>query len=79
MRGTLDDVRTEIDRICSGPGAGGGLILGPTNHFQIDVPPANIVEAYRYATDHRERVLRAQFAAPSTVATEREQRYKAQP
>ncbi len=51
MRGSCDDVRVEVDRINNGPGAGGGLILAPTNHFQIDVPPANIVEAYRYVTD----------------------------
>ena len=50
MRGSLEDVRAEIDRIRDGAAVGGGLILAPTNHFQIDVPPENIAEAFHYAT-----------------------------
>ena len=49
MRGSLEDVRGEVDRIRAAAGTDGGFILAPTNHFQIDVPPRNIVEAYRYA------------------------------
>jgi uroporphyrinogen decarboxylase len=51
MRGSLEDVRKEIDRVGT-LADGGGVILAPTNHFQTDVPPQNIVEAFRYAT-HR--------------------------
>jgi uroporphyrinogen decarboxylase len=50
MRGSLENVRKEIDRIRGVAGDDGGFILAPTNHFQIDVPPENIVEAYRYAS-----------------------------
>ena len=46
-----DDVRAEVDRIRRAADAGGGFIMSPTNHLQIDVPPQNIVEAYRYATE----------------------------
>jgi len=49
MRGSLEDVRAEIDRIREAVSPGGGLILAPTNHLQRDVPPQNILEAYRYA------------------------------
>jgi uroporphyrinogen decarboxylase len=52
MRGSLEDVRTEVDRIRRAAGTG-GFIMAPTNHFQIDVPPQNIVEAYRYATEEK--------------------------
>jgi uroporphyrinogen decarboxylase len=49
LRGSLEDVRGEVERIRSAAGTGGGFILAPTNHFQSDVPPWNIVEAYRCA------------------------------
>jgi uroporphyrinogen decarboxylase len=48
MRGSIEEVHSEIDRIKKTIAVGGGYIFAPTNHFQIDVPPENIVEAYRY-------------------------------
>ena len=33
-------------------GPGGGFIMAPTNHVQVDVPPDNIVELYRYAEEY---------------------------
>jgi uroporphyrinogen decarboxylase len=39
--GTPDDVRTEIRRRLATIGRGGGLILGPTHHVQLDTPLEN--------------------------------------
>jgi uroporphyrinogen decarboxylase len=39
--GTPDDVRAEILRRLDTIGAGGGLILGPTHHVQLDTPLDN--------------------------------------
>ena len=39
--GTPDDVRSEIRTRLSTIGAGGGLILGPTHHVQLDTPMEN--------------------------------------
>jgi uroporphyrinogen decarboxylase len=39
--GTPDDVRAEIRRRVATIGAGGGLILGPTHHVQLDTPVEN--------------------------------------
>lgn len=49
MRGSLTDVQTEVQRIKEGIAEGGGYIFAPTNHFQSDIPPENIVEAYHCA------------------------------
>ena len=39
--GTPDDVRAEVLTRLQTIGAGGGLILGPTHHVQLDTPMAN--------------------------------------
>ena len=39
--GTPDDVRAEIELRLETIGAGGGLILGPTHHVQLDTPLEN--------------------------------------
>jgi uroporphyrinogen decarboxylase len=52
MRGSLEDVRTEVRRIVDHMAAGGGYVMAPTNHLQSDVPPENIVEVYRYACEY---------------------------
>jgi len=52
LRGSFDDVRTEVRRLFDGMGPGGGFIMAPTNHVQVDVPPDNIVELYRYAQEY---------------------------
>ncbi len=52
MRGSLEDVRTEVRRIVDVMAEGGGYILSPTNHLQPDVPIENIIEVYRYAQEY---------------------------
>ena len=52
MRGSLEDVRAEVRRLVDSMASGGGYIMAPTNHLQTDVPPVNIVEAYRYAREY---------------------------
>jgi uroporphyrinogen decarboxylase len=48
-RATPAQVEAEARRYCDVAGAGGGYILGPAHLFQPDVPPENIVAAYRGA------------------------------
>jgi uroporphyrinogen decarboxylase len=52
MRRSLADVRAEVRRAINGMAQGGGYILAPTNHLQPDVPPGNLIEAYRCARDY---------------------------
>jgi uroporphyrinogen decarboxylase len=52
MRGSIEDVRAEVRRVFDNMGAGGGYVMAPTNHFQIDVPPENVVELYHYAHEY---------------------------
>ena len=49
LRGSLNDVRAEVRRVFDNMGPGGGYIMAPTNHLQVDVPPDHVVELYRYA------------------------------
>lgn len=49
LRGSKEDVRREIKRVVEGLGSGASYIMAPTNHVQPDIPPENLVEAYRYA------------------------------
>ncbi len=46
-RGTVEEVRAEVERYCRVLGDGGGYILGPAHLFQPDVPPENILAVYR--------------------------------
>lgn len=39
--GTADDVRSEVETRIRTIGAGGGLIIGPTHHVQLDTPMEN--------------------------------------
>jgi uroporphyrinogen-III decarboxylase len=39
--GTPDDVRAEVSARLSSVGKGGGLIIGPTHHVQLDTPMEN--------------------------------------
>ena len=52
LRGTGDETRAEVRRLFDGMGPGGGYIMAPTNHVQVDVPPQNLLEAYRYAHEY---------------------------
>ena len=49
-RATPARVEAEAKRYCEVAGAGGGYIFGPAHLFQPDVPPENILAAYRGAT-----------------------------
>ena len=40
--GTVEDVRREVADRLSTIGRGGGLIIGPTHHVQLDTPLENI-------------------------------------
>lgn len=44
--GTPEDVRAEVKNRIDDCGAGGGLILGPSNTVQFDVPVENIIACY---------------------------------
>ena len=52
LRGSLEEVRAEVRRVFDGMGPGGGFIMAPTNHIQVDVPADNILELYRYAHEY---------------------------
>jgi len=52
LRGTRDEARAEVRRLFDGMGPGGGYIMAPTNHVQVDVPPQNLLEVYRYAQEY---------------------------
>jgi len=51
MTGSLQDVRTDVDRCLRDLAWGGGYILGPANHLQADVPAENVLELFRYAAE----------------------------
>ena len=50
-RGTLQDVRSEVDRCMREAKAGGRYILGSSNCLHDAVKPENAVEMYRYARE----------------------------
>jgi uroporphyrinogen decarboxylase len=41
----------EIKRVLEQLAPGGGFILAPANHVQIDIPPENLVHAFRFAQE----------------------------
>ena len=47
--GTVEDTIKDTKRCINDYGPGGGYICGPSNHFQIDVPPENFVALYKAA------------------------------
>lgn len=46
MRGPVEEVEADVVRCIETFAAGGGYILTPANHLQVDVPPENIVALY---------------------------------
>jgi uroporphyrinogen-III decarboxylase len=53
--GTPDDVRAEVRQRVQTIGKGGGLILGPTHHVQLDTPLENfwaMIETVRETRYH---------------------------
>ncbi len=52
LRGTTEEAQAEVRRLFDGLGPGGGYIMAPTNHVQVDVPPRNLLEVYRYAREY---------------------------
>jgi uroporphyrinogen decarboxylase len=45
-RGTPDQVRAEVERLCDILGPGGGFILAPTNNIMPETPVENILALY---------------------------------
>ena len=52
MPGSLADVEAEVERRIQTLAPGGGYILAPSNHLQVDVPPENIVALYEFGRRH---------------------------
>jgi len=48
--GTPAQVEAEVRRYCEVLGKDGGYIMAPAHLFQPDVPPENVLAAYRAAT-----------------------------
>jgi len=67
--GTTDEVRREVRERIATVGAGGGLILGPTHHVQLDTPLENfwamVEEVTGTSPPHRELRPRDRGASPS--------------
>lgn len=51
LPGSIEDVRADVRRCIEVLGPGGGYILSPANHIQVDVPNENILELYRYCKE----------------------------
>jgi uroporphyrinogen decarboxylase len=51
MPGSLEDVRAEARRRISQLARGGGYILAPANHLQVDIPPENVVALFEAARE----------------------------
>jgi uroporphyrinogen decarboxylase len=48
-RGTIDDLKREVDRRLKALAPGGGYILAPAHNIQPDSSPVKIVTMYDYA------------------------------
>lgn len=48
---TREELHMDIQRCIDCLADGGGYILSPANHLQVDVPNENIIELYRYAKE----------------------------
>ena len=72
--GTPDDVRREVRERVATLGAGGGLILGPTHHVQLDTPLENFWAMVEEVTGRAPRRPGAAPSSypPSTADTKRE-------
>jgi uroporphyrinogen decarboxylase len=51
LPGNLVDVRQEVERRIRAFAPGGGYILAPANHVQIDTPPENVLALYSHARE----------------------------
>lgn len=51
MRGSLDTIVADVTRCIDTFAGGGGYILAPANHLQMDTPPENIVALYGAAIE----------------------------
>lgn len=52
MPGTIQDVRRDVARCLKDLAPGGGYVLAPCNHLQVDVDPKNVIELYGYAKSY---------------------------
>jgi uroporphyrinogen decarboxylase len=51
MRGSRNEVITDVQRCLNQLAPGGGYILAPSNHLQADVPPENVVTLFEAAKE----------------------------
>ncbi len=51
LRKSLAGAEEEIKRVLKFLAPGGGFIFAPSNHVQIDIPPENLVHAFRFARE----------------------------
>jgi uroporphyrinogen decarboxylase len=58
-RGSIADVRAEVQRRIGELGRGGGYVLAAVHNLQPEVPPANIVALYRAGSDFGRYPLRS--------------------
>ena len=61
--GSTDDVRAEVRERIATLGKGGGLIIGPTHHLQLDTPPENFWAMTEEVTGRTAASGRAAIAA----------------
>lgn len=52
-RGTVEDVKAEVERMIDTLGPGGGYILGAVHNIQPDVPVENILAMYTHAREYK--------------------------
>ena len=52
MRGSIEDVKSEVRLRIDQMGGGGGYIVSPNNHLLPDIPPENVICMYQYAKEY---------------------------
>jgi uroporphyrinogen decarboxylase len=50
VKGTIEEVRAEVDTRIDALAHGGGYILAPAHNIQVESTPEKILELYDYAT-----------------------------
>lgn len=52
MTGTMEETEADVKKRIDGFGKGGGYILSPSNHFQVDVPIENFFHMYKVGKEY---------------------------
>jgi hypothetical protein len=58
-RGSVDEVKAEVERRIEDLGPGGGYVLCAVHNVQPEVPTENLVAMYRHAREYLPRFVRA--------------------